>query len=201
MRPRSDVRGSAARGAGTPNIALFQCTSLYPTPPEALNIAMIGEMSQRFGLPCGLSDHSLGSEAAALSVSAGGCMIEKHFTLDKNRPSYDHKLSLEPDGFLEMVKRVRAAEVMMGQHDETMSLGVQETARRFHRSVVARRDIAVGANIAADDLAVMRVMPGEQGLHPREYDRIIGGVARRAIAKFTSIHDVDLELSEDTAEL
>jgi sialic acid synthase SpsE len=195
-----DEAVATAREGGTDEIALFQCTSLYPTPPEVLNIAAIGEMSRRFGVPCGLSDHSIGTEAAALSVAAGGCMIEKHFTLDNSRPSFDHHLSLEPDGFLEMVRRVRAAEVMVGRQNEDMNTGVQETARRFHRCVVARRDIVAGATIAADDLAVMRVMPGQQGLHPREYDRVIGSVVRRSIAKFEAVHDDDLGSEGDTQE-
>ena len=78
-------------GSGPGSVGLFQCTSVYPAPPEAMNLAGIAWLNHRYGVPAGPSDHSDGVDAAALSVAAGARMIEKHFTLDRTRPSYDHR--------------------------------------------------------------------------------------------------------------
>ena len=77
----------------------MQCTSIYPAPAADLNLSSIRALEQRFNLPVGFSDHGLGIEAAPLAVAAGAVMVEKHITLDKNRPGFDHHLSLLPDEF------------------------------------------------------------------------------------------------------
>ena len=84
--------------------ALFQCTSLYPSPPEKLNLGAINGLSKRYNLPTGFSDHSLGISMAPLAAAAGARLIEKHLTFDKKRSGFDHSISLEEDDFAKMVE-------------------------------------------------------------------------------------------------
>ena len=176
-----DAAVAAAQEGGASGFALLQCTSLYPAPPETLNLATIGWLERRYEVPVGLSDHSLGIKASVLSVGAGARLIEKHFTLDPSRPGCDHHLSLDPDGFAEMVRRVRAAEVMMGQAGKRISKAERRAAAVHHRVVVARRDIAAGETFDAANLALKRPLAGSNGLAPRHYDAVIGQRAVRAL--------------------
>jgi len=176
-----DAAVAGAREGGAAGVALFQCTSLYPAPPETLNLAVIAWLERRYAAPAGLSDHSLGTEAAALAVAAGAHLIEKHLSLDPSRPGYDHAVSLDPEGFAEMVRRVRGAEVMMGEAEKHLSAAEGESAARFHRCLVARRDIAAGEAFSARNLGLKRPLPGTTGLAPRHYEALIGRQAARAL--------------------
>ena len=83
-----------SKSAGNNYISLLQCTSLYPAPLDSLNLSAICWLKERYGYDVGFSDHSLGSDAAFLSVGAGATLIEKHFSLDPSQPGFDHKISL-----------------------------------------------------------------------------------------------------------
>ena len=183
---------AAARDGGAKGIGVFQCTSIYPAPPETLNLATIGWLEERYGVPAGFSDHSLGTEAAGLGVAAGARMIEKHFTLDPSRPDFDHRMSVDPAGLAELVGRVRAVEKMMGQRAKQMASGERESSDRLRRCLVARRDIAAGAMLTGDDIGVMRVQPGNKGLLPKLYEEVQGRRVRCDLAKHTPIQEVDL---------
>ena len=93
--------------AGARDITLLHCTSLYPAPAEALNLRAMTAMAERFKLPVGYSDHSLGDHAAIAAVALGAQVIEKHFTLDRSLPGPDHKASLEPDELADMIRKLR----------------------------------------------------------------------------------------------
>lgn len=179
-----DAAVAAAREGGAEAIGLFQCTSLYPAPPETLDLAVIGWMEETYGVPAGFSDHSLGGEAAVLSVAAGARMIEKHFTLDPSRPGYDHQLSLDPQGFARMVDAVRAAERMMGDGRKTLTPDQADMARRMRRYLVAARDVAAGSVIGLEDIGVMRMPDGRVGLAPKHYDHLVGVRAIRELPRF-----------------
>jgi sialic acid synthase SpsE len=181
------VREGAERAFG-----LFQCTSIYPAPPETLNLAAIAWLERRYRAPAGFSDHALGIEAAAMAVAAGGRMIEKHFSLDSSRSGFDHHLSLEPAAFARMVEGIRAVETMMGSPDGRLSETERDNAKRLHRCLVARRDIAAGTAIGADDIGIMRVEPGRQGLAPRAYDEVLGRRVVRDLPRHTPIGKDDL---------
>lgn len=176
-----DAAVATACEAGASGLALLQCTSLYPAPPESLNLATIAWLERRYDVPAGLSDHSLGTEAPALAVAAGARVIEKHLSLDPSRPGYDHPVSLDPAGFAEMVRRVRSAEAMLGQPEKRPTEAERENAVRFHRVLVARREIAAGETFAASNLALKRPLPGSRGLAPRFYEQVIGRRAARAL--------------------
>lgn len=93
---------------------LLHCASCYPAPVEAMNLTVISTLFDDFGFPVGLSDHTTSLTIPALAVALGASVIEKHLTLDRNAPGPDHKASLEPKEFAEMVSRIREAELALG---------------------------------------------------------------------------------------
>ena len=163
-----------------PWIALLQCTSEYPAPIGDCNLRAMETMRRAFGCPVGFSDHTEGTGAARCRlVALGACIVEKHFTLDRSMNGPDHLASLDPAGFAALVTAVREAEAALG--DGIKRPAASEVANKAHmrKSLVARRAIAAGHMIVADDLACKR--PGT-GLPPQWFDRMIGRRAARDIA-------------------
>jgi N-acetylneuraminate synthase/N,N'-diacetyllegionaminate synthase len=132
-------------------------------------------MKQTFNVPIGYSDHTEGIEIAFAAVALGACVIEKHFTLDRNLPGPDHRASLEPGALQAMVAGIRKVEVALGHGRKTPAQSEQETALVARRSLTAASDIAAGATITRDLIALKR--PGT-GLKPAQLDSLIGRVAR-----------------------
>ena len=104
----------AVRAKGNNKIVILQCTSNYPVRSENINLSKIRLYKKKYKCEVGFSDHSIGSDAAFLSVAAGATYLEKHFTLNKKSKGFDHKISLEPKEFKNMVHKIRLAEKMMG---------------------------------------------------------------------------------------
>ena len=139
----------SAREAGATQIALLKCTSAYPAPAEEMNLRTIPEMARRFGVPVGLSDHTMGIAAPVAAVALGACIIEKHLTLSRATPGPDSAFSLEPHEFKAMVEAVRTAEKALGEAHFGVS-EKEEASKVFRRSlfvvenVKARRDVHGG---------------------------------------------------------
>lgn len=167
----------AARDAGCDQIALLQCASLYPAPPAIMNLRTIPAMQAAFGVPVGLSDHTLGIHVAAAGVAFGAAIVEKHFTLDRSMTGPDHPFAVEPGELRDLVAHIRDVEDAMGDgvkrgpsDEEALEMYV-----KARRSVVAAHAIAAGTVITEDMLTVKR--PG-WGVKPRDLDRLVGRVAR-----------------------
>lgn len=162
---------------GNKALTLMKCSSAYPAKSEDMNLSTIPDMAKRFGLPVGLSDHSMGSLAAILAVSLGAAAIEKHFCLSRNIDNPDASFSMEPEEFAAMARDVRAAEKALG----APNYGTAEEERssvRLRRSIFAAADIKEGECFSSENIRVVR--PGD-GLHPREYDALLGKRAARDI--------------------
>ena len=101
---------SAAKKSGAKNITLLKCVSGYPARPEDMNLKTIPAMMKRFGLPVGLSDHTLGNDAAVVAVGLGATIVEKHFTLSRKLKTADAFFSIEPDELKSLASSIRAAE-------------------------------------------------------------------------------------------
>jgi sialic acid synthase SpsE len=186
-----------SQSAGNNDISLFQCTSLYPAPLDSLNLSTIGWLKERYGYDVGFSDHSLGSDAAFLSVGAGSTLIEKHFSLDPGQPGFDHKISLNIVGFKEMVERVRVAEKMMGMMQKEVSEAVNNTRMKYLRSVVAIRSIMAGQKLSGENIGIKRTLPGNLGLAPKYFESIIGSIATIDIEVDQSIRQTDFKSNQD----
>ena len=170
-----------ARRAGCREIGLFQCTSIYPAPPETLNLANLPWLADRYQLPTGYSDHTEGIAAAAYAVASGAVMIEKHFTLDKTRPGFDHRLSLMPADFKAMVKGIREVETMMGRPGKSLEGEELQKADELHRVLVAKRAIEKDEEFTEENLGAKRPLPQKLGLAPRYFDEILGKKATRRL--------------------
>lgn len=169
---------------GATDIAIFHCTSEYPAPPADINLRAMQTLASEFGLPTGLSDHSDGIYIAIAAVALGACILEKHFTLDRSLPGPDHKASLEPSELKEMIRCIRAVEQALGSGDKKPTKGEMDTALVARKSVVARRDIAAGTRITAEDVYIVR--PGT-GISPKHFVEVIGKTSKQAIPRGTPL--------------
>jgi sialic acid synthase SpsE len=171
---------ASVHAGGARDVCLLQCASLYPAPPTVMNLAAIPAMKEAFGVPVGLSDHSLGIHIPVAAVGVGADLVEKHFTLDRTRPGPDHSFAVEPGELAEMVRWIRDAEVALGDGRKT---GPSEEEReemytKARRSVVAAQAIPDGTQITPEMLTVKR--PGF-GIKPRDLPGVVGRRARRDI--------------------
>ena len=163
--------------AGATEIALLKCTSAYPAPPEEMNLRTIPEMARQFGVPVGLSDHTMGIAAPVAAVALGACIVEKHLTLSRSLPGPDSAFSLEPDEFKAMVDAVRIAEKALGEI--YFGLGQKEDASRaYRRSLFVVEDVRQGEVFTTKNVRSIR--PGN-GLHTRHLGDVLGKSAARSI--------------------
>lgn len=171
-------------------LALLHAVSAYPTPPEQANLRAIGALAERFGLPVGYSDHTLGIDAAVLSVALGARIIEKHFTLEGIESDFrDHALSAKPAEMAELVRRVAEAEALLGSPEITVTEAESGNAVAIRRSIVAGADLPAGHVLREEDLAWVR--PGD-GLRPGEEDAVVGRALRRDVAAFEPLSADDV---------
>ena len=175
---------SAIREAAPVPVVLLHCVSLYPAPAAGTNLRAMATLRERFDVPVGYSDHTLGIDVALAAVALGACMLEKHFTADRGLPGPDHAASLEPGELAAMVAGIRSVESALGDGVKRPLAAEAETAAVARKSIVAAADIAAGAVIPAAALTVKR--PGT-GLPPSRLDWVAGRRARVAIAEGTVI--------------
>jgi sialic acid synthase SpsE len=170
----------AAEEGGAPAVCLLQCASIYPAAPSVMNLRAIQTMHSTFGVPSGLSDHTLGIHIPVAAVALGASLLEKHFTLSRDLPGPDHSFAIEPAELRAMVAHVRDVESSIGDGrkrgpSEPEAIEMYTKARR---SIVAACDIPAGTRITEEMLAVKR--PGF-GIKPRFLAALIGRVARTDI--------------------
>jgi N-acetylneuraminate synthase/N,N'-diacetyllegionaminate synthase len=167
------------RNAGDPPLALFHCTSAYPTPLEDVNLRAMQTMAARFDVPVGHSDHTTVVETPALAVAAGARLVEKHFTLDKTLPGPDHAASLEPDELSRAVSLVRDATTVLGSADKQPTETERENRAVVRKSLHAATDVIEGERFSTANVSVVR--PAD-GLSPAEFDAVRGRRATRGLA-------------------
>ena len=156
---------------GNPELALLHCVSVYPAEPSLLNLRVIETLAAAYPYPVGFSDHSLDIGTAVAAVALGARIIEKHVTLDRARSGPDHHYALEPDPFIAMGRNIRIVEQALGDGKKIVPAREAENAERFWRSLHAARDLAEGAVLTRDAVAIVR--PND-GLHARHFDAVVG---------------------------
>ncbi len=171
------------RGAGNVQLALLKCTSAYPAPADQMNLETIPHLAQAFGVPAGLSDHTMGITVPVAAVALGACVIEKHFTLSRSEPGPDSAFSLEPDELKALVEAVRMTEKALGTVHYGLSLE-EEKSRAFRRSLFVVAEVKAGQKFSEENVRAIR--PGH-GLHTRYFDDVIGRFASRDIARGTPL--------------
>ena len=161
---------------GSGEITLLHCNTEYPTPLKDVNLYAMRTMKKMFGKKVGYSDHTKGIEVPVAAVALGACVIEKHFTLEKNMPGPDHKASLEPDELGRMVKNIRNIEIALGDGVKRVSESERKNIAIARKSIVARRNIQEGEILTEENLAVKR--PGT-GINPMQWMEVLGTRAVR----------------------
>jgi len=169
--------------AGTRQLALLKCTSAYPAPPAEMNLRTIPDLARRFGLPTGLSDHTLSPAVPVAAVALGACILEKHLTLARADGGPDTAFSLEPDELAALVRDVRTAEAALGEAAYGPTAD-EAFAARYRRSLFAVRDLQPGEALTPDNVRSIRPAGG---LHPRHYEEVLGCLAAGAIARGTPL--------------
>ncbi len=159
------------RDAGCDQLVLLHCVSNYPSDPVDTNLRAMQTMATAFQEAVGYSDHTPGIEVALAAVALGACLIEKHFTLDKNLPGPDHKASLGPDELAALVQGVRTVEAALGCGRKGPAASEANTAVVARRSLVAARDIPAGTTLTEELIAIKR--PGG-GLPPAMRPYLVG---------------------------
>jgi N-acetylneuraminate synthase len=163
------------RAAGLEDIVVLQCISSYPAPLESMNVRVINRFVREFGVPSGLSDHTLDpTTAPTAAVSVGGHVVEKHFTLDRSLEGPDHSFALEPDELDEMVTAIRKTERALGTDEKTVQPVEEEMHDIARRRIHASTDIKTGEQLSEDNIRILRSGKNENGLVPKFYDEIIG---------------------------
>lgn len=173
----------AARSAGAREIGLLKCTSAYPSPPAEMNLRMIPALAEKFRVPVGLSDHSLGFAVPVAAVALGANIIEKHLTLSRSIRGPDSEFSLEPPEFKAMVEAVRTAEQALGRVE--FQVGEKERASRaFRRSLFVVEDMELGEVFTEHNVRSIRPC---DGLHTRYLPEILGQRSARKIPAGTPL--------------
>lgn len=172
-----------AKQAGATEIALLKCNSAYPAPASEMNLRTIPHLMQLYGVPVGLSDHTLGSAVAVAGVALGASIVEKHFTLSRAITSPDAAFSMEPDEFKRMVQEIRLAEEALGvvSYEPTPE---ESKNRLFRRSLFVVKDLEAGELFTEDNVRSIRP---EGGLSPRHLHDVLGRRAATRIRRGTPL--------------
>jgi len=179
----------AAREGGCRELAILHCVSGYPAPAEDYNLRTIPDMIERFGLVTGLSDHTLDNTTAIAGVALGACILEKHFTLDREGGGPDDSFSLEPAELMALCEGARTAWAALGQVDFGRKSSEQGNAK-FRRSLYYVKAGRRGEVVTAD--MIRSVRPG-YGMAPKYYDHIIGSTLLVDVEPFMPVTQESLK--------
>lgn len=159
-----------AKSAGCRELVVLHCVSGYPAPAADYNLRTLPDMAARFDTLVGLSDHTLDNTTAVASVVLGACVIEKHFTLDRNGGGADDSFSLEPDGLQALCRDSKTAWQALGRIHYGLKSSEQGNVQ-FRRSLYFVKDLQKGDTI--DETCIRSVRPGF-GIAPKHFDELIG---------------------------
>lgn len=168
---------------GNHQLILLKCSSAYPAVTSDMHLKTIVDMKERFSIPIGLSDHSMGSLSAATAVTLGASVIEKHFCISREIENPDASFSMTPDEFKQMVEDIRNTEEAIGN----VSYGVakqEEGSIVFRRSIFVVKDVKAGETLTSENIRIIR--PG-YGLKPKYIEDVLGKTAAVDIQRGTPL--------------
>ncbi|MCR5267587.1 MAG: N-acetylneuraminate synthase [Lachnospiraceae bacterium] len=182
MSTLDEVRAAldVIRRSGTEEIILLHCTTDYPTAYRDVNLKAMLTLADEFHVKVGYSDHTRGIEVPVAAAALGACVIEKHFTLDRNMEGPDHKASLEPDELKAMVAAIRNIELALGDGVKTPRPAELPNMTVARKSIVAKKRIRAGELLTEENLTTKR--PGS-GVSPMRWHEVIGTKAIRDFAE------------------
>jgi N,N'-diacetyllegionaminate synthase len=184
------VRTVGPHGKG---VGLFHCCAIYPAPVEDVRLPNIPFLVERYRVPVGFSDHTLGADAALSARARGAVVFEKHVTLDRTQPGPDHSFALEMASFKDYVAALKQS----GPHDasapdEFLDPPEREIRNRLLalKSIISRRPLEAGRVLAIDDVYLAR--PGT-GISPADLPLVLGRALRRSVAAEMPLQWDDVE--------
>ncbi len=161
---------------GNSQIVLLHCISVYPPAFEDINLRNISMLQQTYSYPVGFSDHSLGIHIPLAAITLGSCVIEKHFTIDKDLPGWDHEISADPKEMRQIVEFSKQINKSLGSFTRKVSEAEEKKKLKFRRSIVSTTDMQAGHVISQNDLTSKR--PGT-GIPPDLSDYLVGRRLKR----------------------
>jgi N-acetylneuraminate synthase len=175
---------------GNYKIIILHCVAIYPPLNTDLNLRNITMLQNTFGYPVGFSDHSLGYVAPLTSVVLGACVIEKHFTIDKDLPGWDHEISANPEEMKKIVEDSKIIYQSLGNFKRTVSKAEEEKKKVFRRSIVLNKSLKSGDKIKENDISFKR--PGT-GITIEQINTVLGRRLKNNIKKdeLISLDDLD----------
>jgi len=164
--------------SGASEIAILKCTTNYPADFSDLNLSSIPYLHEKFGLPVGFSDHTIGTTAAIAATALGASIIEKHVKLDRDTTSVDSSFSLNASELKNFVSMINLTADSIGsiQDGPTNS---EQSYLRYRRSLIAKKEIKCGDLLSSENVTIVRP---NLGLGPDNYDSVIGKKANRHIS-------------------
>lgn len=160
------------KSCGNKNLCVLHCVSLYPVAYKDINLNNILYLKEKYkDIPIGFSDHSIGYEIPSAAIALGACLIEKHFTLDKNKIGMDNQMATEPEEFRKMVEACKNVYDSLGILDRVVLDAEKEQLRKMRRSIVTKTKLQAGAILKLEDIDFKR--PAD-GISPDKYVDIIG---------------------------
>jgi len=169
------------------SLIIMYCVSSYPTSFDQTNLSLITRMKNKYSFPIGYSDHALGYQAVLAATALGSCVIEKHFTLDTNRKSFDHGISLDAKNFKNMIDDINLYKQMIGYKKDWISPEEEENKKWMRRILIAKNNLSINHTVQENDIMFMRPTIGTKGLSPIEFYKVIGKVVKKGIMKNTPI--------------
>lgn len=191
MSDETEIRQSVEllSSLGAP-FCMLHCNSTYPTPFKDVNLKYLDRLSEIANCPVGYSGHERGWWVPVSAVARGAVIVEKHFTVDRGMEGNDHKVSLLPDEFGQMVRAINDVQEAMGVGTERiMTQGEMMNREVLAKSLVATADIEPGTLITS---AMVTTQSPGQGLQPNQRDRLVGRTIRREVKARTPFFPSDL---------
>ena len=161
---------------GCRDLTVLHCNTQYPTPLIDANVRAMITLRDTLNIPVGYSDHTEGMEAALAAVALGATIIEKHFTLSRDMEGPDHKASMEPEHFAQMVKSIRKIETALGDGNKIVTSSEYENIVIVRKSIIAKRNIKAGELFCEENITTKR--PGS-GISPMKWFDVLGKTAKR----------------------
>lgn len=163
-------------GLKSKNLTILHCTSAYPAPLKELNLKAIFKLKKIFNCKIGYSDHTIDKIVPSIAVSLGAEVIEKHFTLNRNLIGPDHKTSVTPSEFKEIISNIRKTELALGEEKKQITISEKKIIRLVRKSIVAKKNIKINEKFSEKNITTKR--PAD-GISPVKWDQVIGKKAKK----------------------
>jgi len=186
------------REAGLDDLILLHCVSTYPAADSDVNLRAMLPLHERFKVPVGYSDHTMGIAVPIASVALGAALVEKHFTLDTSLEGPDQRLSLDPAGFRQMVDGIRKVEQSLGDGVKRPTENEGREIYLARKSLVASRPLIAGTILTREDVAIKR--PQGIGMLPARYEDVMGARLTRDLAPDEGITEESVVMGATTTD-